>query len=65
MRQQHLRVLLEHRGDHECRDVLRHRVERLQRVGAHVELDPAGQQLHAVVHVRTARHDGDVEAVFR
>ena len=64
MRQQHLRVLLEHRGDHQGRDVLRHRVERLQRVGAHVELDPAGDQLQPVVHVRPARQDGDVEAVL-
>ena len=64
MRQQHLRVLLEDRGDDQGRDVLRDRVERLQRVGAHVEFDPAGDQLQAVVHVRPARQDGDVEAVL-
>ena len=64
MRQQHLRILLEDRGDDQGRDVLRDRVERLQRVGAHVEFDPAGDQLQAVVHVRPARQDGDVEAVL-
>ncbi len=63
MRHQHLRVLLEHGGDHQRRDVLRHRVERLQRVRAHVEVDAAGRQQQPVVHVRPARHDGDVEPV--
>ena len=64
MREQHLRILLEDRRDRDGRDVLRDRVERLQRVGAHEEVELAGGQQNAVVHLRPARHDGDVEAVF-
>ena len=64
MRDQHLRVLLEQRRDLDRRNVLRDRVEALQRVGAEEEIDLADRQQDAVVHVRAARHDGDVEAVF-
>ncbi len=39
-------------------------VEGLQRVGAHEEVELADRQQDAVVHVRTARHDGHVEPVF-
>ena len=64
MRHQHLRLLLEHGGDRERRDVLLDRVEALQRVGAHEEVELADRQQDAVVHVRPARHDGDVEPVL-
>ena len=64
MREQHLRVLLEDRRDRDHWDVLRHRVEGLQAIRAHEEIDPAGEQQHAVVHLRAARHDRHVEAVF-
>ena len=63
MRQEHLRVLLEHRGDRDHRHIVRHRVERLQGVRAHEEIELAGDQQGAVVHIGAARHDGDVEAV--
>jgi hypothetical protein len=64
MREQHLRVLLEHRGDHERRDVLLDRIQRLQVVGAHVEVDAADRQQQPVVHIWPARQDRDVEAVL-
>ena len=64
MRDQDLRVFLEQRGDFDGRHVLLDRVEALQRVGAQIEVDLVDQQQHAVVGVRTAGHDGDVEAVF-
>ena len=64
MRQQHLRVFLEHRGDRDGRHILLDRVEGLQRIGAHEEIDLADRQQDAVVHIRPAGHDGDVEAVF-
>ena len=63
MRHQHLRLLLEHGGDRERGNVLLDRVEALQRVGRHEEVELADRQQQAVVHVRPARHDGDVEAV--
>ncbi len=63
MRDQHLRVLLEHGGDGKGRNVALDSVEALQRVGAHEEVELAGQQQHAVVHVGSARHDGDVEPI--
>ena len=65
MREHHLRVLLENRRDRERRDVLLDRTEALQRVRAHEEIDLLGEQRQAVVHLRAARHDGHVEAVFR
>ena len=65
MRHQHLRLLLEHGCDGDGRNVLRDRVEALQRIRAHEEIDLAGEQRDAVVHLRAARHDGHVEAVFR
>ena len=60
----HLRVLLEHRRDREGRNALRHRIERLQRVRAHEEVDAADRQQELVVHLRTALNDGHVEAVI-
>jgi hypothetical protein len=59
-----LRVLLEDRGDVDDRDLLGRGVERLQQVAAHVELDAVGQQERAVVDLRTAGDDLDVEAAF-
>ena len=64
MRDQHLRVLLEIGRDFDGRDVLRDRVEALQRVGGQEEVDLADRQQDAVVHARAARHDGHVEPVF-
>ena len=64
MGQKNLRVLLEHGGDRHHRHIVGDRVERLQRVGAHEEVELAGDQQNAVVAVWSARHDGDVEAVF-
>ena len=63
MRDQHLRVFLEHRGHRKRRNVTLDRVEALQRVGAHEEVELSGEQQHAVIHVGPARHDGDVEPV--
>ena len=64
MCKEHQRILLEHGGDRNDRHVLLHRVETLQRVGAHEEVDLADGEQDAVVHVRTARHDGHVEAML-
>ena len=64
MREQHLRVLLEHGGDVDDRHILRDGVEALQRVGAHEEIELADGHQHAVIGVRAARYDGHVEAVF-
>ena len=44
MRHEHLRLLLEGGGDDAQRNVLRHGVEGLLHVAAHVEVDLAGQQ---------------------
>jgi hypothetical protein len=59
-----LRVLLEDRGDVHDRDFLGRGIEGLQEVAAHVELDAVGQQERAVVDLRAARDDLDVEAAF-
>jgi hypothetical protein len=59
-----LRVLLEDRGDVDDRDFLGRGVEGLQEVAAHVELDAVGQQERAVVDLRAAGDDLDVEAAF-
>ena len=64
MVKQDLRVLLEHGGDRDQRHVVGDRVERLQRVRAHEEVELARDQEHAVVLVGPARHDGDVEPVI-
>ena len=64
MRDEDLRVLLEHGGDVDGRHVLRDGVEALQRIGAQIEIDLADRQQHAVVGVRAALQDGHVEAVF-
>ena len=39
-------------------------IEGLQRIGAHEEVELADRQQDPVVHVRPARHDGDLEAVL-
>jgi len=64
MGEQDLRVLLEHGGDRNGRNVLRNRVEALQRVRAHEEVELAREEQQAVVHLRTAGHDRHVEAVL-
>ena len=64
MREQHLRVLLEHGGDVDDRHILRDGVEALQRVGAHEEIELADGHQHAVIGVRATLYDGHVEAVF-
>ena len=64
MRDQHLRILLKQGGDFDGRHVLGDGVEPFQRVGGQEEVDLADRQQDAVVHVRAALQDGDVEAVF-
>src|SRR5665811_1699156 len=64
MGQEDLRILLEHGGDRHHWHIVGDRIERHQGVGGHEEVKLAGNQQHAVVVVRTARHDGDVEPVF-
>src|SRR5262249_33820073 len=61
MRDQNLRVLLEHGGDRKRGDVARDRVEALQRVGAHEEVELADRQQEAVVYGRPARPHGEVK----
>ena len=63
MGQENLRVLLEDGGDGYHRHLVGDRIERLQGVGGHEEVELAGDQQHAIVVVRAARHDGDVEPV--
>jgi hypothetical protein len=63
MGQENLRVLLEDGGDRQYRHVVGGRIERHQRVRSHEEVELAGNQQHAIVVVRAARHDGDVEPV--
>ena len=65
MGQENLRILLEDGGDRDQRHVVGDRVERLQRVRAHEEVELAGGQEDAVVGVGAAGNDGDVEAIFR
>ncbi len=64
MGQEDLRVLLEDGRDRHHRHIVGDRIERHQGIGGHEEVDLAGDQEHAVVVVRPARHDGDVEPVF-
>ena len=64
MRDEDLRILLEHGGDLDRRHILFDGIETLQRVGAEVEVDLAGGEQDAVVGIRAAGHDGHVEAVF-
>ena len=63
MRHQHLGILLEHGRDGKGGNILRDRIEALQRVGAHVEVELAHGQQDAIVHIRAAGHDGDIEPV--
>ena len=60
---QDLGVLLEQRRNHEGRNVALDRIEGLERIGTQEEIDLADRQQDAVVDLRAARHDGDVEAV--
>jgi hypothetical protein len=62
--QEDLRILLEDRGDRDQRHIVGDRVERLQRVRAHEEIELAGGQEDTVVGVGATGHDGDVKAVF-
>ena len=64
MGEESLRILLEDGGDRHHGHVVGDRLERLQRVRGHEEVELAGDQQHAVVVVGAARHDGDVEPVF-
>ena len=64
MGQQHLRILLEDRGEREGRDAFLDGVDRGGHA-AHVELDLAADQQRAVGALRAALADGDVEAVLR
>ncbi len=65
MRHQDERILLEERGDGDDRDVLFDRVEGLDHIGAHVEVDPARRQQQPTIALRAALQNGDVEAIFR
>jgi len=65
VRDHHLRVLLENRRDRQRRDVLLDRVKLCSEFRAHEEVDLLGEQRQAVVHLRAARHDRDLETVFR
>jgi hypothetical protein len=62
MGHQHLRLLLEGGGDDLDRDVLFDGREGFKHVAAHVEVDLAGQQQCAIVHLRAALGDGHIEA---
>jgi hypothetical protein len=57
----HLRMLLEDRRDVDHRNALLHRAERLEKVAAHVEVHAAGEHQGAVVDLRSARQDLDLE----
>src|SRR5581483_7030516 len=63
MRHKDLRVPLEARSNGDRRDILRNRIERLQRIGAHEEIDLPDWKQDAVVHVRAAGHDRDIKPV--
>ena len=63
MGNQDLRIRLEHRCDRERRNILLDRIEGLQRVRAQVKVDLSYRQEDAIVDLRTARDDGDVEPV--
>ncbi len=65
MREEDLRILLKDRGDRDHRDVVGYRVEGLQRVRAHEEIEFARDQLDPVVDVRATGNDFDVETVTR
>ena len=63
MGQEDLRILLEYGRDRDQGNVVGHGIEGLQGVCAHEEVELARDQEHAVIVVRTARHDGDVEPI--
>jgi hypothetical protein len=62
VRDQHLRLLLEAGGNRNRGNVLLHRREGLQHIAAHVEIDAADGQQHAVVGLRTTGRDGHIKA---
>ena len=64
MAQEDLRLLLEMGRDDDGGNVLLHGREGLDHAAAHVEVELADGQQHAVAGPRAARHDGDLEAVF-
>ena len=61
MRHQDLRVFLEARGDDDGGNLLADGREGLDQVAAHVEIDAAHGEQHAVIGLRAARHDLDIE----
>src|SRR5713226_1077077 len=63
MRDQDLRILLEHRRDRDSRNILLDRIEGLQRVRTQVKIDLSYWQEDAIIHLRAARDDGGVEPV--
>src|SRR5215475_12241523 len=63
MRDEDLRVLLEHRRYDDCRNILLDRIEGLQRVRAQVKIDLSHRQQDAIVDLGTAWNDGDIEPV--
>ena len=62
MRDQHGRVLLEHRRDRHHRDVLLGEVERDEGIGGDVEIEPAGGQKLRLVDLRPALAQVDLDA---
>ena len=64
MSDEHLRIFLEARRNCDSRNILCNRIEGLQRIGAHKEIEFADGQQNAVVHVRPAGDDGHIEAVL-
>jgi hypothetical protein len=65
VREQRLRILLEHRRDDHRRHAVLDVVETVQQVAGHQEVDAAGGKQRAVVHLRTARADLDLQAKAR
>src|SRR5690606_37221087 len=63
MREQCQRGFLENRGDGDHFPCAFGRLEQAQRIGSKRKIDPALLQGGAAVSLRSARHDGDVEAV--
>ena len=64
MADQNLRVLLEHAGDRDGRQSLRDGVHRVDHVGTHETIEPAGRHQQPAIDVRAALHDRHVETVF-
>ena len=62
VRDQRLRIFLEHRCDHHRGHAVLHVVEVVQQVAGHQEVDAAGRQQRPVVDLRAALLEGDIEA---